>query len=154
MPDLTVGDVMQRDPVTIAPDADVATLLRLMREHELPGLPVVEGDRLVGIVTENDLVLEGDDSSLHLPHYFELFGGVVFLEPLQHLEDRLHKAFGTQVSDMMTSDVETIAPDAGVHEAARQISRSGHNRLPVVEDGRLVGVVTRVDALEALTRED
>ena len=154
MPDLTVGDVMQRDPVTIAPDADVATLLRLMREHELPGLPVVEGDRLVGIVTENDLVLEGDDSSLHLPHYFELFGGVVFLEPLQHLEDRLHKAFGTRVSDMMTSDVQTIAPDAGVHEAARQISRSGHNRLPVVEDGRLVGVVTRVDALEALTRED
>jgi len=154
MPDLTVGDVMHRDPVTIAPDADVATLLRLMREHELPGLPVVEGDRLVGIVTENDLVLEGDDSSLHLPHYFELFGGVVFLEPLQHLEDRLHKAFGTRVSDMMTSDVQTIAPDAGVHEAARQISRSGHNRLPVVEDGRLVGVVTRVDALEALTRED
>jgi CBS domain-containing protein len=154
MPDLTVGDVMQRDPVTIAPDADVATLLRMLREHELPGLPVVEGDRLVGIVTENDLVLEGDDSSLHLPHYFELFGAVVFLEPLQHLEDRLNKAFGTSVADMMTSDVETIAPGAGVHEAARRISRSGHNRLPVVEDGRLVGVVTRVDALEALTRED
>jgi CBS domain-containing protein len=53
---------------------------------------------------------------------------------------------------MMTDDVETISPDATVHEAARQISRSGHNRLPVVEGNRLVGVVTRVDALEALTR--
>ena len=155
MADLTVGDVMQREPVTISPDADLETLLHALREHELPGLPVTEADdRLVGIVTENDLVLQGDDSSLHLPHYFQLFGGVVFLEPLQHLEDRLRKAFANRVSDMMTADVETISPDASVHEAARRISRSGHNRLPVVEDGRLVGVLTRVDALEALTREE
>jgi CBS domain-containing protein len=153
MADLTVGDVMQRDPVTIAPDADLESLLRVMRKHELQGLPVVDGDRLVGIVTENDLVLRSDDSSVHLPHYFELFGGVVFLEPLQHLEERVRKAFGNRVSDMMTADVETISPSATVHEAARRISRSGHNRLPVVEGGRLVGLVTRVDALEALTRD-
>ena len=153
MAELTVGDVMQRDPVTISPDTDLESLLHTLRENELPGLPVVNGDRLVGIVTEADLVLEGDDSSLHLPHYFELFGGVVFLEPLQHLEDRIRKAFANKVSDMMTTDVETISPDASVHEAARKISSSGHNRLPVVEGRRLVGVVTRVDALEALTRE-
>ena len=153
MAELTVGDVMERDPVTIAPDADLETLLRMLRENELPGLPVVDGDRLVGIVTESDLVLQGDDTSLHLPHYFQLFGGVVFLEPLQHLEDRIRKAFANSVSDMMTTDVETISPDATVHEAARMISSSGHNRVPVVEGDRLVGVVTRVDALEALTRE-
>jgi CBS-domain-containing membrane protein len=153
MAELTVGDVMQRDPVTISPGAGIEELLRMLREHELPGLPVVEDGRLVGIVTESDLVLQGDDSSLHLPHYFELFGGVVFLEPLQHLEDRLRKVFANSVADMMSTDVQTISPKATVHEAARLISRSGHNRLPVTEDGRLVGVVTRVDALEALTRE-
>jgi CBS domain-containing protein len=153
MAEPTVGDVMERDPVTIAPGADLESLLRLLREHELHGVPVVDGGRLVGIVTENDLVLRGDDASVHLPHYFELFGGVVFLEPLQHLEDRLRKAFGNRVSDMMTTDVETISPGASVHAAARIISRSGHNRLPVVQNGRLVGVITRVDALEALTRE-
>ena len=153
MAEVTVGDVMQRDPVTISPDAGVEELLRMLREHELPGLPVVEDGRLVGIVTESDLVLQGDDSSLHLPHYFELFGGVVFLEPLQHLEDRLRKVFANSVADMMSEDVQTISPTATVHEAARLISRSGHNRLPVTEDGRLVGVITRVDALEALTRE-
>jgi CBS domain-containing protein len=131
----------------------VKTLIATLRDHGLPGVPVVEGDRLVGMVTESDLVLRDDDSALHLPHYIELFGGVIFLEPLQHLEDKLHKAFASSVREMMTTDVETIEPSAGVHDAARRISESGHNRLPVVEGGRLVGVVTRVDCLEALTRQ-
>ena len=154
MADPRVADIMQPDPVTASPDDEVEKLIRLLREHELPGVPVVDGEgRLVGIVTESDLVLRGDDEELHLPHYVELFGGVVFLEPLQHLEDKLRKAFATKVSDMMTADPQTIAPDASVHEAARVISRSGHNRLPVVEGGRLVGVVTRVDCLAALSGE-
>jgi CBS domain-containing protein len=154
MAELTVGDIMQRDPVTASPRDDVSSLIKLLREHELPGVPVVVDDhRLVGIVTERDLVLRGDDADLHLPTYIELFGGIVFLEPLQHLEDKLRKAFANSVEEMMTADVDTIAPQASVHEAARLISRSGHNRLPVVEDGKLVGVVTRVDCLEALSRQ-
>ena len=153
MADLTVGDIMERDPATVSPRTDVSALIKLLRDHELPGVPVIQDDgTLVGIVTESDLVLQGDDSSLHLPHYFELFGGVVFLEPLQHLEDKLRKAFATRVEEMMTADVDTLSPDASVHEAARLISRTGHNRIPVVDGSRLVGVVTRVDALDALTR--
>jgi CBS domain-containing protein len=152
MADLTVGDIMDRDPMTVSPQTDVSSLLRLLRENELPGVPVVQEDgTLVGIVTENDLVLQGDDDSLHLPHYFELFGGVVFIEPMRHLEEKLRKAFATKVRDMMTRDVLTVAPNASVHEAARLISSSGHNRLPVVEGRHLVGVVTRVDCLAALT---
>jgi CBS domain-containing protein len=155
MAELTVGEIMDRDPVTAAPRDDVSSLIKLLRRHELPGVPVVDDDRtLVGIVTERDLILRGDDADLHLPHYVEIFGGVLFLEPLQHLEDKLRKAFANRVEEMMTADVDAISPAATVHEAARLISRSGHNRLPVVENGKLVGVVTRVDCLEALTRED
>jgi CBS domain-containing protein len=151
--DIKVGDIMDRGVVAASPDDEVSALIELLRRHELPGVPVVEDGRLVGIVTDGDLVLRADDADLHLPHYFELFGGVVFLEPLKHLEDKLRKAFATKVRDMMTTDVLTIAPDASVHEAARLISRSGHNRLPVVEDGRLAGVITRVGCLEALSRD-
>src|SRR3989442_14940404 len=153
MAEPTVGDIMDRDPATVSPRTDVSKLIRLLREHELPGRPVVEEDgTLVGIVTESDLVLQGDDASLHLPHYLEIFGGIVFLEPLQHLEDKLRKAFATNVEEMMTADVDTIGPRASVHEAAQLISRTGHNRIPVVDGMKLVGVLTRVDALEALTR--
>jgi CBS domain-containing protein len=155
MADLTVRDIMQRDVVTASPEHDVESLIRQLRRHELPGVPVVDDERrLVGIVTEGDLILRSDDADLHLPHYFQLFGGVVFLEPLRHLEERLRKAFATKVGEMMTTEVLTIEPDATVHEAARRISSSGHNRLPVVEGDRLVGVVTRVDCLEALSREE
>src|SRR5919109_1335629 len=152
MADLAVADIMQTDVVTVSPDDDVETLIKLLREQELPGVPVVRDDRLVGIVTDGDLILRSDDADVHLPHYLELFGGVVFLEPLKHLEDKLRKAFATKVSEMMTSDVLTIEPTATVQEAARNISSSGHNRLPVVDDGRLVGVLTRVDCLESLSR--
>jgi CBS domain-containing protein len=145
---------MERDVVTVSPDADIESLLRLMREYELPGVPVVnEGGRCVGIVTEADLVLSEEEADLHLPHYINLFGGVVFLEPLKRFEDRLRKAFASSVEDMMTPDPVTVDADASVEEAARLIAERKHNRLPVVEHGRLVGVVTRVDVLDALTRE-
>ncbi len=150
----TVADIMDADPVTVTPDDDVETVVRLLRYHELPGVPVVnDAGRCVGIVTESDLVIGDDDGDLHLPHYIELFGGVVFLEPLRRFESRLRKAAASTVADLMTADPVTVAPDADVHEAGKLIVHRGHNRLPVVEHGRLVGVVTRVDVLEALTRE-
>src|ERR687885_2984772 len=132
---LTVRDIMDADPVTVSPTDDVETVLRLLRRHELPGVPVVnEGGRCVGIVTEADLVIADEQGDLHLPHYIELFGGVVFLEPLRHFEERLRKAFAATAADMMTPDPIAVGPEASAREAARIISESGHNRLPVVED--------------------
>ena len=146
-----VREIMDREPVTVSPDASVEEVVRTLGEHELPGVPVVDGDgRCVGIVTEADLVLPDDEGDLHIPHYVNLFGGTVFLEPLGRFEDRLRKAFASTASDMMTADPDAVGPDTTVREAARAIHETGHNRLPVVEDGRLVGVVTRVDVLGAL----
>jgi CBS domain-containing protein len=146
-----VHEIMDRDPLTVSPDATVEEVVRALREQELPGVPVVDGDgRCVGIVTEADLVLPDDEGDLHIPHYVNLFGGTVFLEPLSRFEDRLRKAFASRASDMMTPDPDTVGPETTVREAARAIYETGHNRLPVVDDGRLVGVVTRVDVLGAL----
>jgi CBS domain-containing protein len=146
-----VRDIMEGDPATVHADDKIEDVIRLLREHELPGVPVVDGEGgCIGIVTETDLVVPDAQGDLHLPHYIELFGGVVFLEPLHRFEDKLRKAFASTARDMMTADPDTVPPDASVQEAARRIHDTGHNRLPVVEDGRLVGVVTRVDVLGAL----
>jgi CBS domain-containing protein len=98
--------------------------------------------------------MAGDDADLHLPHFIELFGGIVFLESMSHFEDRLRKVVAATAADMMTADPVTVDADAPVQDAARLISRKRHNRLPVVEHGRLVGVVTRLDVLDALTRDE
>jgi CBS domain-containing protein len=151
---LIVADIMDREPVTVDPDDGVETVLRLLKAHDLRGLPVVNDvGRCVGIVTESDLVIPDEQGDLHMPHYFELFGGIVFLEPLSRFEGRLRKAFASKVRDLMTPDPVTVDPSAPVAEAARLISERRHDRLPVVEHGRLVGVVTRVDVLAALSRE-
>jgi len=150
----TVREIMETDVATVQPDDSIESVLRTMREHELPGIPVVnEGRRCVGIITESDLIMAGEEQDLHLPHYFELFGGIVFLESTKKFEERLRKATGSMARDLMTEDPITISPDASAEEAARVIARSKHNRLPVVEHGRLVGVVTRVDVLDALMAE-
>ena len=152
---LTVRDIMETDVPLVTVVDSVEQVIRVLREHELPGVPVVnEGGRCVGIITEADLVIAGEDDELHLPHYVQLFGGVVFLESISHFEERLRKAFASTAEDMMTPDPVTIEPSATVREAARLIARKKHNRLPVVEHGRLVGVVTRVDVLDALTSDN
>jgi len=147
----TVADIMERDPVTVTPEDTVETLLRTLREHELPGVPVVNGGgRCVGIVTESDLVLVDEEEDLRLPLHIDLFGGTIFLGRLKPFEDRVKKAIASTVADMMTSDPTIVSPETDLHEAARLIAEHRHNRLPVVEHGRLVGVVTRLDVLEAL----
>ena len=148
----TVREYMDDEPATVRPDTSAEDVARLLGTHELHGVPVVnEAGRCVGIVTENDLVMADEEGDLHIPHYIERFGGLVFLEPVRGFERRLRKAMAATARDLMTPDPTTIGPDADVHEAARLISKSGHNRLPVSEHGRLVGVITRADVLRALT---
>jgi predicted transcriptional regulator len=151
----TVADIMDREPATVTPDASVEEVVRVLKSNELSGVPVVnEGGRCVGIVTEADLVIADEEGDLHIPHYIELMGGIVFLEPLRRFEERLRKAVASTAQDMMSEDPVTIESSASVRDAARLLAEKGHNRLPVVEHGRLVGMLTRVDVLQALASEE
>jgi CBS domain-containing protein len=145
---------MNTDVISVYPETDIETLLKLMREHELPGVPVIDhSNKVIGIVTEADLVIRDQDADLHLPHHIDLWGGVIYLESTKHFEERLRRAFAATVADMMTRDPLTVRPDDSVRQAAKLIAEHKHNRLPVVDpEGELVGMVTRVDVLEALTR--
>ena len=149
----TVREIMDADLPVVRPNDTVETVIHVLRERDLPGVAVVnEGGRCVGVVTGNDLVIPDEEGDLHLPHMISLFGGVVFLEPLGRFEDRLRKAVAGTVEDMMSRDPVTVDADADAREAARLISEKRHNRLPVVEHGRYVGMVSRADVLEALSR--
>jgi len=108
--DPRVADIMERKVVSTTPDATVHELVLLLRDKDLGGVPVVDGDgRLVGIVTEGDLVIE--DADVRLPHYFELFGNLVYLGSQKKFEERLKKMVGNAVADVMTTEVFTAGPD-------------------------------------------
>jgi CBS domain-containing protein len=148
----TVAEIMDTDAPSVREDTGVEEVVRLFQQEEIHALPVVnEGGRCVGIVTEADLVIADESGDLHIPHYVELFGGLVFLpNELRHFERRLKKAAAAVVGDLMTAGPATVQPTTTVQQAAHIIVERGHSRLPVVEHGRYVGLVSRADVLAAL----
>jgi len=150
----SVRDIMDADPSVVGPEAPVDEVLRMMGEGDEDVVLVVnEGHRCVGIITDTDLVIGEEEGDIHIPHYVEIMGGVVFLEPLRKFEEKIKKAVASRARELMTADPVTVDAVASPHEAARAIVESHHNHLPVVEHGRLVGLVTRADVLAALVEE-
>jgi CBS-domain-containing membrane protein len=148
----TAADIMDRDVPALAPHDDARRAIELLAERELGALPVVNSEqRVIGIVSESDLVLSDEQADLHLPHFLNIMGGIVFVESMKGFEERLQKAFAAKVRDLMTPDPVCARVDDGVEKVARLIAEKHHNHLPVVNgDGRLAGVVTRADVLAAL----
>lgn len=147
-----VGDVMVRDVVTVAPGATLRTAALLLSHKRISGMPVVEDDgRVRGVLSEKDIVRVLQQSGgLGLPGgLFELL-----LEPSgarqKDMLARCHRLLEeTVVKDVMTTPAQTITPTTLTVDAIRLMLSSRINRLPVVEHGRLVGIVTRRDVLSA-----
>ncbi len=148
----TAAEIMDRDVPTVTADDDARTAIDLLAKTDLGAIPVIDGEKkVVGIVSESDLVLSEEESDLHLPHYLNIMGGIVFVGSMKGFEERLEKAFATKVTELMTPD-PTVAHDyESADRVAKKIADKHHNHLPVVDaDGHLVGMVTRADALAAL----
>jgi CBS domain-containing protein len=148
----TAAEIMDADVPTVSPDADARAAIELLAQTDMGAIPVVGPDRkLLGIVSESDLVLSDEEADLHLPHYLNIMGGVVFVGSMKGFEERLNKAFATKVSELMTADPVVAQVDDDAERVARTIAEKHHNHLPVVDgEGRLAGLVTRADALAAL----
>ena len=148
----TAAEIMDADAPSVGPEDDARTAIDLLAKTDLGAIPVVDDEnKVVGIVSESDLVISEEESDLHLPHYLEIMGGVVFIGSMKGFEKRLEKAFATKVSELMTADPIVCHDYENVDRVAKKIADKHHNHLPVVdEDGRLAGMVTRADALAAL----
>lgn len=148
----TAAEIMDSDVPAVAADADARNAIELLAKTDKGAIPVVDDDRrVIGIVSESDLVLRDEESDLHLPHYLNIMGGIVFIGSMKGFEERLDKAFATKVSELMTPDPVVVHDYSSAETVARKIAERHHNHLPVTDDeGRLVGMVTRADALAAL----
>ena len=150
------AEIMNADVPTVSPDDDARKAIDLLAKTDMGAIAVVDEDRhVVGIVSESDLILSDEESDLHLPHYLNIMGGIVFVGSMKGFEERLDKAFATKVSELMTADPIVARTYEAADRVARKIADTHHNHLPVVdEDGRLAGMVTRADALAALVDDE
>jgi CBS domain-containing protein len=151
----TAGEIMDTAVPTVSAGADARTAIELLASTDKSAISVVDDDnRVIGIVSESDLVLGDEQADLHLPHYVNIMGGVVFVGSMKGFEERLNKAFATRVEELMTADPVVARVDDDVQTVARTIAEKHHNHLPVVDaDGRFAGLVTRADALAALVQD-
>jgi CBS domain-containing protein len=152
----TAGEIMDPNVETVQAEDEARTAIDLLAKTDHGAIAVVdEAEVVVGIVSESDLILSDEESDLHLPHYLEIMGGIVFIGSMKGFEHKLEKAFATKVSELMTADPITVKTFENADRVAKKIADSHHNHLPVVdEDGRLAGMVTRADALAAIVDDD
>jgi CBS domain-containing protein len=144
-------DIMTVDVVTVSPDLSVKDLAALFREQRIGGVPVVEGGRLVGIVTEGDMMAL--DADISYPHWFELFDSIIYLGSQKKFREQLEKAAAADVRQLMThrDKVQTIGPDEPARKAATLMVKHHFDRVPVVEeDDFLVGLITRHDIMKLI----
>jgi CBS domain-containing protein len=145
----TVAEIMTKDVLTVHKETTIRELAELFVTRRIGSLPVVDDtDTLIGIVTESDLVEQG--KNVHLPTVISLFDWVIYLESEKTLEKELKKMGGRTVEDIYQPDVVSISPTAQLSEAADLMSTRHVSAVPVVDNGKLIGIVARIDIIRTL----
>ncbi len=139
-------DVMVRDVITVRSDTDVGDAIKLLIEHDISALPVVDSrGHLIGIISEADLIHRVElGTEKHRPWWLEAVTGATALA-----ED-FAKSHGKKVEELMTTDVVSANEDTPLSEVAALLERRRIKRVPIVRHGKLVGVVSRSNLIQAL----
>lgn len=146
---MRVRDAMETQPKTVTPDMRVEVLANLLLEDRLDGVCVVVDGALVGVVTAMDLVVQ--ETQVHLPSFFLFLDAFIPLESPARVERELKKIVGATVDEVMTREVITVGPNDDLSHAARRMVDKHLTLLPVVEDGRLAGVLDKRSMLLVAT---
>jgi CBS domain-containing protein len=139
-------DVMVRDVVTVRPNTDVADAIKLLSEHDVSALPVVdEASNLVGMLSEVDLIHRAEiGTEKHRHWWLEAVTGATTLA------EEFAKSHGKKVGEVMTTGVISVTEETPLSEIAALFERKRIKRVPVVKDGKLVGIVSRSNLIQAL----
>jgi CBS domain-containing protein len=149
--DTPVGEVMTTDVVTVRPDMPVTDAAKLLTEQEIGAAPVVDDSGLVGMLFDDDLIVQ--DARIHFPTVISVLDAYLVLPgQLSRFEHELKKAVGATVADVMDSEFEQIGPNDLLELAATLMHEKNLTHLPVVDGGRLVGILARGDLVRALAR--
>jgi CBS-domain-containing membrane protein len=148
---LKAKDIMTGDVLTVRPEATVEELARVLMEHKVSGVPVVDDKRhLVGIVTENDLIRK--NKRLHIPTVIRLFDAFILLGS-GRMEEEIKKMAATTVNEICTKKVVSITEETSLEEIATIMAEQHIHLLPVLRGGIVVGIVGKADMVKAMRYE-
>jgi len=143
---MEAADVMVTNVVTVGPEASVQDVAQILLDARISGIPVVDRDgELVGVVSEGDLVRRAETGTgRRRPWWLALFTG------REALAAEFVREHSRRVADIMTREVVTATPDTPLSTIARLLERNAIKRLPIVQDGKVVGIVSRANLVQAL----
>ncbi|RLC48436.1 MAG: hypothetical protein DRH70_01070 [Candidatus Coatesbacteria bacterium] len=148
---LTAKDVMTRDVVTVSPSTSLKTLGRILAEHNITGVPVVNDEgKIAGIVSETDLILSQLRMRIGNRDYDDIFDLFSASTELAAEPQARYGPAPRWVEDIMTKRVIVVGEDTAVTDLASLMADKGIHRVPVVRDGKLVGIVSALDLLKAI----
>lgn len=147
---LKAKDIMTTTVITFSPETSVSEAAALLLQKHINGCPVVNAKgELVGVLCQADLVAQ--QKKLTLPTVFTLLDGLVPLSSMGELDQEMEKIAAMTVEHAMSRDPETVSPETPLEDIATLMVERGFHTLPVVDGGKLVGVIGMEDVLRTLT---
>lgn len=149
---LTAKDIMTTDIITVKPETTIQELASILVSQKVSGVPVVDdAGALYGIVTEHDLISR--NKRLHIPTVISFLDAAIYLESSKKFEEEVKRMAATKVGDICVRKVITISEDTTVVDIATIMDEQKVHLLPVVEGGKIVGVVGRRDVVKTVARQ-
>lgn len=148
-----VRQVMTTDVLSFRPEDKVQTAAEAMAARSIGGAPVVDDDgTVVGMLRDDDLIVS--DVRLHAPTVISVLGAYLELpSSASRFDKEVRKAIGATVGDVMTGNPKTCSEDDTLEQVATVLHEHDLSRLPVVRDGKLVGIVSRGDIVKAIVQK-
>lgn len=148
---MKVKEIMRSDVITVTKDMTIQEIAEVLVTHNISGVPVVdEAGSLVGIVTEGDLLHK--ESNPRIPKYFGLLGGLIYFGGVDQYKEDFKKLAALKAAEIMTSKVITVSGEEEVGEVATLMIDNNIKRIPVVENGKMIGIVSRADIVKTLAK--
>jgi CBS domain-containing protein len=148
---LKAKDVMTKEVITVKPETTLEELARLLMKQQISGAPVVDDKgKIVGVVTENDLISK--NSRLHIPTILRLFDAYIPLGTSK-MESDIRKMAASTVEDICTKEIITVDEEASVEYIATIMTEKRIHILPVVREGKLVGIIGKKDLIKGIAVE-
>lgn len=146
---LKVKDIMTKDITTVTPDTEVVKAAKILLEKRINGLPVVDDSgKLVGILCQSDLIAQ--QKSIPIPSLFTLLDGFMPLTIMKRIDKEVEKIAAIMVEQAMTPKPVTVDPDTDIEDVARLMVDKNYHTLPVLDGGKVVGIVGKEDILKTL----